>query len=435
MKMHTVLVLGFACSLSALLYACSGSDSDTGLGSGASAASSGTGGQAAGAASTGTGGGVDFDAGNSDGSDDACAASVTEATVVSKPIDIIFVIDNSGSMGGEIFQVQNNINVNFAQIIESSNIDYRVIMISEHGEWDGPESICIEAPLSGILQGDCDPPPGQPVHNPPIFYHYSTPILSHDALCNIFEHWAIPDQYNQPAAGQGWSQWLRDDSFKFFVIITDDDASCTWTTYSYNDGNSVAGGTQVAADFDQDIRTLSPLHFGDLTGERNYRVYSIVGMDENTPSTTPWPPTDPIQTTNCTEGGGGSQGPGTGYQGLSVLTEGLRYPSCLNADFDAIFNALAQGVIEGAAVPCEFAMPEAPPGETIDPDTLVVAYTPGGVGSPVELEQVSGAAQCGPDKFYIDNDLITLCPDVCTVVTADEDAKIEILLGCGTPPT
>ena len=88
----------------------------------------------------------------------ACGTQEAEAELVAKPVDIIITIDNSGSMGEEIAGVQSNINVNFAQIIEASGLDYRVIMVSRFGN-DSGEDVCIEAPLSGIPQGGCEPPP------------------------------------------------------------------------------------------------------------------------------------------------------------------------------------------------------------------------------------------------------------------------------------
>ncbi len=54
------------------------------------------------------------------------------------------MIDNSGSMSAEIKGVQDNINKNFAQIIESSGIDYRVIMLSRFGKYTSTQ-ICVEA--------------------------------------------------------------------------------------------------------------------------------------------------------------------------------------------------------------------------------------------------------------------------------------------------
>lgn len=68
------------------------------------------------------------------------------------PVDIIIVIDNSGSMSTEIKGVQDNINKNFAAILENSGLDYRVILVAAYGKYTS-QRVCIEAPLSGIAIG------------------------------------------------------------------------------------------------------------------------------------------------------------------------------------------------------------------------------------------------------------------------------------------
>jgi len=61
------------------------------------------------------------------------------------------VIDNSGSMTDEIVEVEEQINLNFAAIIDSAvpAIDYRVVMVSAFGD-SGDQEICVGAPLGGI---------------------------------------------------------------------------------------------------------------------------------------------------------------------------------------------------------------------------------------------------------------------------------------------
>ena len=103
--------------------------------------------------------------------DAACAEVRAEATLQKKPVDIIFVIDNSGSMTDEILAVQTNINKNFADIINKSGLDYRVIMVASHGDARSAQSVCISAPLS--RHASCSPLPPQPGINPPRFYHYA----------------------------------------------------------------------------------------------------------------------------------------------------------------------------------------------------------------------------------------------------------------------
>ena len=56
---------------------------------------------------------------------------------------------------------------------------------------------------------------------------------------------------------------------------------------------------------------------------------------------------------------------------------------------------------------------------------------PGGAGPATTFPQVSSAAACSPDKFYIENGTIKLCPDTCTLVQKDDKAKIDVVFGCG----
>jgi len=406
-----------------LMVGCSGDESNSGLPAG-EGASSGT----STGAGTGEGGDLFSDAGTTDSGldeDSACASQSADATLESKPVDIIFVIDNSGSMGQEILAVQNNINQSFASIIGASGIDYRVIMVARHGDWNGPESVCIEAPLSGIAQGGCSPPPAQPV-NSANFFHYSVEISSHNSFCQILDTFNAPDEHN--LAPNGWQAWLRPDSFKIFVEITDDGVSCTSSTTSgnFNDGNQIVAGQTAAANFDTALLTLSPTHFGTAM-DRNYRWYSLIALenkDQNNPAT-PWLPSDPLTTGECPT----AADPGTGYQALSVLTEGLRFPLCEPNYYNVVFNEIAQGIIDGASIDCEFPVPDPPPGETLDLQSVIVEFTPSN-GPPVNFQQVPSANDCGPNMFYIDQGTIYLCPETCDTVSNDEMGSLRILFGC-----
>lgn len=406
----------------AMIAACSGdSDADSGSSnSGSGAASSG------GAGAGGSGGAGALNVGAMDGglnADSACATQSSEATLVKKPVDVIIVIDNSGSMTIEIEGVQDNINTNFANIIEASGIDYRVIMLTRHGSASNGQSVCIEAPLSGIPAGGCVPPPGEPVNNPPKFFHYSVEIGSHNSLCRILETFDTADENN--FAPNGWSEWLRDDSYKVFIELTDDGVSCG----DYNDGNNVNGGNAVADAFDADLLALSPAHFG-TADERNYAFYSIVAMAYNDPPTQPYLPTDPIITDECPT----SADNGTGYQALSNKTGALRFPLCDTTSYGPLFQEIAAGVIEGAEVACEFPVPEPPNGEEIDLASVVVEYTPGS-GAAQSFTQVADASACTAGAFYIEDDVIYLCPETCTVVQSDEEAAINVLFACSSTAT
>ena len=338
--------------------------------------------------------------------DEACAQDSAEAMVINKPVDIFFVVDNSGSMSAEILGIQDNINTEFAQIIGASGIDYRIIMIATHGEI-GPESICISSPLSGH---SCSPVPPQPTLSN-TYKHYSEEIDSYNSLELILATYAAADGFG--LAPNGWSEWLRTDSYKVFVEFTDD-----------NQDSDLS-----AASFDQALLALDAVHFG-TAAERNYVFHSVVGVQAKAVPSDPYLPTEPILTSDCPS----AVNPGRVYQDLSILTGGLRFPLCNPNDYDVIFNQVAQGVVDSVGLPCSYGLPTPPDGQMADPTRVVVTYTPGGSTDTVSLTRVADEASCGADSWYIDvGGEIALCPSTCTAVEADETAAIRVLSGCAGP--
>lgn len=429
----------FAASLATWAFMLDGCGSDDSSGSGqlagVGAAGTGTatvnggGGQGGGLFNTGgTGGG---------GGTEPCAQSSADATLVNKPVDIIFVIDNSGSMSAEIAEVERQINANFATIIDAAMppVDYRVIMVSGFGSYVS-RLICVAAPLGGIpdmnMDGHCDMIPAAPV-NTTKFFHHSRVIGSHDALCRFIEQFSAADPYGlQPMGFQGV---LRPEAFKFVSVITDDGVSCSFNLQTYFDGDNVMQGDAVALQWDAAIQALSPTHFGPNAMNRNYSFWSIIAQAPYMPTMTdPYgqpAPGDavlaPITTALCTPS---AVDPGTGYQGLSILTGGYRFPTC-GLDYTDIFTLMAQGVIAGSQVPCAFDIPPPPPNQMLDLSTVQVAYS--SMGNPVAtFDQVANLAACTATSFYIDLTLnqIILCPGACTTVQSDPNAEIDILYGC-----
>lgn len=405
-----------------------GDGSGNGFGDGSGDGSGGD--QSAFAGQVGGSGGSDGTGGSVEEGEE-CASAEAAATLTKKPVDIVFVIDNSGSMGGEIEEVQNQVNQNFAQIIEASGLDYRVIMISRHGT-NPSESVCISAPLSGT---DCSPVPAQPAQTAK-FFHYNVEIGSHDAWCKLLDRYSKPDNTDgYTLHPNGWGELLRQEAFKTIVVISDDGVNCSWTpqggsSQSFNDSNQVVNGATAAADFDTALLTLSPAQFGTAQA-RNYVFHSIVALapyDQND-LTLAYPATEPVTTSKCTPG---AADPGTGHQSVSTLTGGLRYPTC-GLNYSTIFQAMAQSVITGAKIGCEFDLPAPPPGKTLDLETTTVKYTNGTTGVSTNFGQVANAAACQSGKFYIEANTAKLCPDTCATVQADDKADVKVLFGCSGP--
>lgn len=389
---------------------------------------------------------------------DACAVVNVEASPVKRPIDIIISVDNSGSMSGEISAVQSRINQDFSAIIAAADVDYRVIMVSRYGKvgsavGSSDHPICIRSPLGGH---NCSNPNKQKLaNNPPIFYHYSADIESRDMWCRLLDGYSNPDEsggtrtnkqphYPWPTVfPNGYRTTLREGSFKIILAISDDRNRCKLASINGADFNDESddNGLTAAQDFDRVLRTLAPNHFGAYDPQapnrgRNYRYYAIVGLEPraDNPATPdderriPFGPDEPLVTNNCS----GGENVGWGHQQLAILTGGLRYSNCLNDDFDAMFRAVAQGVIDGSLTACEYDVP-VPEKGVVDLAKTTVTYLPGGSAPGVLLPRVANPSACGnSDGFYFNGagDKLFLCPSSCATIRDNAKAKINLSFGC-----
>lgn len=359
--------------------------------------------------------------------DAACAEEGAEASLIREPVDIVFVVDNSASLRPQIERLQQVINADFAKVLDDARLDYRVIVISEHGDYrtSGNSPICIEAPLSGIPAGGCASPPAEPSDNPPKFFHYSYRIRNNDAVQILLHGYANPDALGR--APGGWSQWLRDGVFKSILVLTDGRINCSYDGVAYNDGNTEKHAQEVAQKIDEKLRTMAPEHFGETDGERRYRFYSIVSIAPNEPAEVPYQPDEPFVTTTCSAT---DVNPGLGYQALSKLSGGVRFPLCQPSAFASIFRAIAQDLISGSPIQCDFPIPDPPPGQVLDRDRVAVQYTPSGGGEPVLFFPVQDPADCDEAAFYLDGDDVRLCEQACARVQQDDAAKVRVLFDC-----
>ncbi|MGB1012989.1 MAG: hypothetical protein ACPG4T_02560, partial [Nannocystaceae bacterium] len=296
-------------------------------------------------------------------------------------------------------------------------------MVSRHGSWSGSQSVCIEAPLSGIPAGGCETPPATPVNNPDKFYHYSVSIASRNPWCKILEH--FPDTAEDQFGEMGFGQWLREDSLKTIVAISDDGIECSYNGNTYNDLDMIDEGESAAEQFDADLLALDPVVFGNQV-TRRYNYYSIVGLAFNNPPDEPYDALDPMTNALCPT----AANPGTGHQAMSVLTKSLRFPLCDTSSYDAVFQSIAQGVLAGTVVSCEFPLPSPPDNFEIDLDSLEIVYTPMGMGEPIKISQILNKENCGPNNFYIEGNKMYLCPSSCELVQSDFEAKIDIEYAC-----
>jgi hypothetical protein len=123
-------------------------------------------------------------------------------------------------------------------------------------------------------------------------------------------------------------------------------------------------------------------------------------------------------------------GNGQGYQELSKMTGGLRFSSCYNDNFDSVFNAIAQEVVEGVAVSCDFTLQNV---GSFDIATAKVTFEESANATPVELTRVADAAACTATGWYQDPNTpesLTLCPTACADAQENEDSRLSVEIGC-----
>ena len=344
----------------------------------------------------------------------ACVTTSAEAVLMSEPVDIILVLDNSGSMEDELQAVEENININFANILQQSGIDYRVILISRHRQEaraaseEASTSICVSSPLSGLSV--C--PAEEPVLSER-FFQYSIKIESTDSFDRILETYGPGGEEDKfDFAPNGWSQWLRPDARKVFLEMTDDNAAMPVDTFLIL------------------LTALAPDQFGPDPNNLNFVWHSIVGVGEKANPTDAYLPGEPINTALCTGNDNDVENAGESYQDLSIRTGGLRLPLCQFTAYDVVFQTIAQQVVVSSGIACEFDLPAAPEGSTLALDQIAVAYQPGDGSSSVQFGQAASVGACQANAFYLDNQRVVLCPETCSAINVDPFAQVDVLFTC-----
>jgi hypothetical protein len=398
-------------SVAAALFTlgCSASQAEAGRrGGGSGAAGPGAGGSAIDVSGGGPNvGGFGQGGGAGLGPGEECAVAQVEAELVSEPVDIIMVVDTSGSMREEAQAVEDNINVNFANILQSSGIDYRVILIARHRTAEratsGPNStaICISSPLGG---GACPSP--APIFSDR-FFHFNEKIESDDSFQWIIDGYTRPDTETHLTAN-GYQGWLRAGVKKVFLEQTDDNSAMPLATFL------------------EQLTAMAPQHFGSDPDNLSFVFHSITGLAQKNPATDPYLPDEPVVTQKC----GAVTTAGEEYQLLSQRTGGLRFPICEYTGFDVVFRRIAEDVITRTRVACDFEIPSPPAGKTLDLNKVAVSHQKGDGSGTVQYLQAATPADCQADAFYIQDEHIYLCPDTCSVVQADPMAVVDVVFAC-----
>ncbi len=325
--------------------------------------------------------------------DTTCATS--EVLAAKPPVDVIVVVDQSGSMNDDIVRVKANIN-KLSDYLKATGLDYRVVMIARVGTSTAATStdICVPPPLGGPLT-DCGATT-KPLRNsnPPIYRTSNQTIGSVDALSKLLS------TYDNPTVGIGWKDAIRPEAYKAIVPITDDNSSLNEVSF---DTQLLAKGAGV---------------FGTATA-RKYGAFPIMGSST-------YPSEVRCGTTMVNNG--------PTYVKLVKLVGGKWFPLC-STDFGPLFTDMAKTI--AGVVACEVAVPPPPAGEVFDPGKINVVYTPSSGGSvPIARDDKPCASGSNGWQLSPDGTKILLCGTACTGLKADPGGKVSVQFGCAgkAPP-
>ena len=253
----------------------------------------------------------------------------------------------------------------FAAFISRSGIDHHVIMVGSNS------SVCVPAPLSS---GGC------PDRDSDRYFHVRQSVGSNDGLELVSTHY--------PA----YSHFLREGAQVHIVAVTDDESD--WSASRF----TVSMRDRRNPGFPNGFTFHSVVAYGDVP------FFGCIGWS------------------------GAGAGIGQQYLTLSRQTGGVTAPIC-EEDWDPIFRAIADNVVEGSLLPCNFTIPD--PGEflEVDPARVNVRFTPG-MGEDVILPNYDAADDCEGAGWYYDDPEnpteVILCPDSCGFV----EGSIDIEFGC-----
>ncbi len=145
---------------------------------------------------------------------DECAAVNVEAPPATPAmVDIICVVDASGSMFDEQKRIADNI-AEFASRVTGASLDYRIVMLTQRASGVSGtvcrNGVCM--PAEGIcgIDGD-DPAEGTPLDGDPDYLFVRSNVLSENSLGIALRR--FPD----------YASFLRSDSVVHFVVVTDDE--------------------------------------------------------------------------------------------------------------------------------------------------------------------------------------------------------------------
>jgi hypothetical protein len=131
----------------------------------------------------------------------------------------------------------------------------------------------------------------------------------------------------------------------------------------------------------------------------------------------------------------GGFAPGRQYYALADATGGEKISICIS-DWSQVFGPLQRAVIESAPLPCDYAIPAPPAGETFDANKVNLEFSAPATEKKT-FPRAPAQTACGDQAAWYYDDpgapkQIKMCPAGCQAISGG--GTIQIKLGCETVP-
>jgi hypothetical protein len=329
--------------------------------------------------------------GAADPATNCVGTSMTAPPAGKAKVDIVWVVDASGSMLDEQMKIGANL-TDFAEKISTANIDVHIVMMTASA------AIPVICPVT-----PADPLSGTKLAGDPRYKFIQSNVDSHNALDVAVDNYSM------------YSSFLRPDAATHFVIVTDDES-----TYR---GLGTPAARAMGFQTDMTMRLGKSFFLHTISSEGPTACHDPNCMPDTSTGICAF------VMLGC-----GAAAPGDTYYAVAHATQGLTASIC-QSDWHSIFDPLSAAVIASAPLPCNYQIPPPPSGSSLDPSKVNVRYRPASGAAEQLFGKAANATACANAAgWYYDDESapkqVLLCPTACTSVAAG--GTLNIAFGCET---
>ncbi|MET0284090.1 MAG: hypothetical protein ABW352_06460 [Polyangiales bacterium] len=323
-----------------------------------------------------------------------CASVSSRAEARLMPVDIVWAIDTSGSMAASFPAIQAALNT-FSTKVNEAGIDAHIVLLAGAG-------LCVPAPLGsgtcglgiggGPGGGGLLPQGPAPDTKEPNFLHLDVPFGANEGMPVILNSYG------------NYKRMLRPDAHTHLVLT--------------EDGAPLTSPDAVV----EQIEGRGNNAWSPALAPESWTFHGVVCKNGLSGGACLLAFLTPDTTLALVERSGG-------------IASDLALAGSAMDPFAELLNELAERVIVGAELSCDYDIPPVPRGEVFDRNLVNVSVS-SAVSDPRTLPQAKSGACADNQAWAYDDDVdpkkIVLCPAACDALRAEEEAKLDVQFGCET---